>query len=74
MSQQFTVSSHTDYWPELNQQEAQQAAERLAEMVRAYDPETEVLVAPHRPPYEETDESWYRELVQFCNDNYSECY
>lgn len=72
---QFTVTSHTDYWPELNQAEAFKAAERLAEKTQEYaGSEVEVKVGLHRPSWEETDETWYQDLVRFCNETYAGCY
>lgn len=79
----FTVTSHTDYWSDLSKEEAIEAAERLAEKVRAYCAErgiaAEVLIAPHRPTLEwvvgDSDaESDYHSLVQFCNDEFCGCY
>lgn len=79
----FTVTSHTDYWQDLNKEEAIQAAERLAEKVRAYCAErgiaAEVLIAPHRPTLEwvtgepETVAD-YEALVRFCNEEFCGCY
>lgn len=75
----FTVTSHTDYWSDLSKEEAIEAAERLAEKVRAYCAErgiaAEVLIAPHRPTLEWVDsESDYESLVRFCNDEFCGCY
>lgn len=75
----FTVCSHTDYWPDLNQDESVEAAERLAEKVRAYCQEreiaAEVLVAPHVPSLEWIDsQSDYEVLRQFCIDEFCGCY
>lgn len=75
MTQQFTVTSHTDFWPELTQAEAIAAAKRLAEKAQEYaGNDIEVVVGTFRPSWEETDEDWYQELVRFCNENYSNCY
>ena len=79
----FTVTSHTDYWSDLSKEEAIEAAERLAEKVRAYCAErgiaAEVLIAPHRPTLEwvtgepETVAD-YESLVRFCNEEFCGCY
>lgn len=79
----FTVCSHTDYWQDLSQSEALQAAEKLAEKVRAYCQErgiaAEVLIAPHRPTLEwvtgdfETGAD-YESLIRFCNEEFCGCY
>lgn len=75
----FTISSHTDYWPDLTQDEAIEAADRLAKKVRAYCQErgiaAEILVAPHAPSLEWIDsQSDYEALRQFCNDEFCGCY
>jgi hypothetical protein len=79
----FTVCSHTDYWQDLSQAEALEAAKKLAEEVRAYCQErgiaAEVLIAPHRPNLEwvtgepETVAD-YEALIQFCNNEFCGCY
>jgi len=79
----FTVTSHTDYWSDLSKEEAIEAAERLAEKVRAHCAEygiaAEVMIAPHRPTLEwvtgepETVAD-YESLIRFCNDEFCGCY